>query len=867
MLSEKTKPDSDASLRRILHPLVEKWFFSKFKGFSEPQKHGIMEVHSRKNVLITAPTGGTKTLTAFLSILNELIDASLKGILENRVYAVYISPLKALSNDIEKNLLEPLAEMEKIHGKPLGINVQVRTGDTSASKKSKMLKKTPHIFITTPESLAIVLNAPKFKQKLESVEWCIIDEIHSLAENKRGSHLSLSMERLERMAGGMSRVGLSATIAPIEEIAKFLVGYKDGKLRDCTIVNVQFLKKKDFKVLCPVKDLVESLYSKKHKALYKMLHDLIQEHKTTLIFTNTRAGTERVVHFLKEFYPKSYLENIGAHHGSLSKDHRKKIEDELKEGKLKVAVSSTSLELGIDIGFIDLVICLGSPKSVARFLQRAGRAGHQLHEVVKCRMIVLDRDDLVECSVLLKAAIEGEIDRIRIPHKPLDVLSQHIFGISINQQMRIDELLALVKQSYVYHDLTRAELMGIVRYLAGEYTSLETRHVYGKIRYYEDTDMIGRRGKMARVIYMTNIGTIPSQTGISVKIKELIIGKIDEGFLEKLHRGDVFVLGGNTYRFLFARGQTAQVQAAHQALPTVPRWVSEMLPLSFDLAQKISKFRSLMADLLEENTSKKDAIKFIHSYLYVDDNSAKSIYGYFLEQYLYANIPKQNEILIERISEEDEKYTVVHFLKGRRVNDALSRGIGFMVSKMEGANVHIQITDNGFLLKGKKHLNVKKAFDMLLSEKFELLMKTAIENSEILRRRFRHVAARSLMILESYKGHKKRVGRQQVSSMILLKAVKRVSNKFPLLEEARREVLEDVMDLSHAQKIVSDIDKGKIKIRYIETDVPTPFAFNIATQGHADIMSVEDKTEFLRRMHQIVIAKIGQKHSRARELL
>ncbi|MBW2988558.1 DEAD/DEAH box helicase, partial [Candidatus Woesearchaeota archaeon] len=558
MISFKKKPDSEQAIRKIMHPLVEKWFFSKFVAFSEPQRFGIMEVHSRNNVLITAPTGGTKTLTAFLSILNELIDSSIKGILENKVYCVYVSPLKALSNDIQRNLVEPLQEMEKLHGKPLGINVEVRTGDTSTSKRSSMLKRVPHILITTPETLGIVLNAPKFVRTLTDVQWLIVDEIHSVAENKRGSHLALSMERLQMLSPGMCRVGLSATIAPIEEIAKFLVGYKDGKLRPCKVVDVQFLKKKDFKVISPVRNLIDTLYEVRHNALYATLHNLIQHHRTTLIFTNTRSGTERVVHHLKQLFPDYYNENnIGAHHGSLSKRHRNKIEKMLKEGKLKVAVSSTSLELGIDIGFIDLVVCLGSPKSVARFLQRAGRAGHRLHDTVKARMVVLDRDDLVECSVLLKAAIEGNIDRVLIPKNPLDVLAQHIYGIAINQRIHKDELYALVTRAYPYHTLSKRDFEELLKYLAGAYASLETRNVYGKITYYEDSGMIGRRGKLARVIYMTNIGTIPDQTGVIVKVGDVPIGKIEENFLEKLDRGDVFVLGGSTYRFLYARGQVA----------------------------------------------------------------------------------------------------------------------------------------------------------------------------------------------------------------------------------------------------------------------------------------------------------------------
>jgi ATP-dependent Lhr-like helicase len=268
MIIEKKKLDSEMSLKKILHPLILKWFFKKFKTFSETQRYGISEVHSRNNILISAPTGGTKTLTSFLSILNELIDSSIKGILEDKVYCVYVSPLKALGNDIQKNLIEPLKEMEDLYGKPFNINVFVRTGDTPTSQRVKMLKHVPHILITTPETLAIVLNAIKFREKLKDVQWVILDEIHSIAENKRGSHLSLTLERLQRLNPGMCRVGLSATIAPLDEIAKFLVGYEGDELRPCKLVNVNFAKKKDFKVLSPVKNLIDTSYEKKQNTLW-----------------------------------------------------------------------------------------------------------------------------------------------------------------------------------------------------------------------------------------------------------------------------------------------------------------------------------------------------------------------------------------------------------------------------------------------------------------------------------------------------------------------------------------------------------------------------------------------------------------------
>ncbi len=357
MITFKEKPNTKEELLGILHPIVQKWFFSKFNDFSMPQLFGVMEIHSRKNTLVTAPTGATKTLTGFLSVLNELIDSSEKGILENRIYCVYISPLKALNEDIKVNLITPLQEMEKIAGKEFGIRVGVRTGDTTTAERAKMTKIPPHIFITTPESLAILLSTIKFKEHLRKVDWCIIDEVHALAENKRGVHLSLSLERLQQLSGYMTRVGLSATVAPIEEVAKFLVGFDENKEskqkeRDCTIIDTQFIKKLDLKVLSPVPDLINTTHEQMHNAMYELIDKLVQEHKTTLIFTNTRAATERVVNHLKERFPKNYSENIGAHHGSLSKEHRHKIESSLREGKIKIVEHNSSIPSPFAFGLL-----------------------------------------------------------------------------------------------------------------------------------------------------------------------------------------------------------------------------------------------------------------------------------------------------------------------------------------------------------------------------------------------------------------------------------------------------------------------------------------------------------------------------------
>ena len=863
MITTLAEPYTPTQIKAILHPLLNRWFFSKYQEFSLPQRYGVMEIHQRKNVLISAPTGATKTLTGFLAILNELVDSAKKGILEDHVYALYISPLKALNMDIQHNLITPLQEMEALNEKPLGIRVGVRTGDTTSYEKAKMLHAPPHILITTPESLAIVINSPKFSAYLTAVQWVIVDEVHALADNKRGVHLSLTLERLQQLSPGFSRVGLSATIAPLEEIAKFLVGYQDDKERDCQIIDVQFLKEMDLKVLSPVRGLVETDYLLKHRKMYDLIHQLVQEHKTTLIFTNTRSATERVVHTLKEMFPKEYsTERIAAHHGSLSKMQRLKTEQNLREGKLKVVVSSTSLELGIDIGYVDLVVCLGSPKSVARFLQRAGRAGHQLHATVKARIIVMDRDDLVECSLLLKSALERKIDRVHIPHNALDVLAQHIYGIAINGIISVHDLFLLLKRSYCYHTLPWNDFFEVIKYLSGEYASLEDRHVYARIWYDRETGNIGKKGKMARIAYMTNIGTIPEESYVTVKVGEQIVGMIDEGFLERLKPGDVFVLGGDVYRFKFARGMVAQVDSSVNRPPTVPSWFSEMLPLSFDLAMEISKFRRLLGERFANGRSKEEIERFIGEYLPVDEKAAESIYLYFYEQFHFSKIPSDRKIVVERYVDRGRTYVIFHSLFGRRVNDCLSRALAFAIGRSQHRDVEVGITDNGFYLSAEKPFNALRALQLLTAGDFRSFVEQSIERSEILARRFRHCATRALMILRQYKGQTKNVGRMQVGSRILFSAVKRISEQFPILKEARREVLDDLMDFTHTQEIITQVQDGRITIEEQETAVPSPFAFGLIISGYSDIIRIEDKQEFLRRMHETVLARIALKQGK-----
>ncbi|RMF30000.1 MAG: ATP-dependent helicase, partial [Candidatus Nitrosothermus koennekii] len=814
------------------------------------------------------PTGSGKTLSAFLAIISNLVTLARNNRLEDKVYCIYISPLRSLNNDIAKNLQMPLEELAEMDDTVKKIRIGIRTGDTSQQERSKMLRKPPHILITTPESIAIILCAPKFRERFRDAKWVIVDEIHELCSSKRGVHLSLSLERLEHLCNNrITRIGLSATIHPLDEVAKYLVGYENGKPRRCVIIDKRFVKPMKLQTTSPVSDLVHTSAETINRKMYELLRSIIKKHKTTLIFTNTRSGTERVVYHLSKMNIVD-ADQLAAHHSSLSRDNRLEVEDRLKNGKMRAVVTSTSLELGIDIGSIDMVVQIGSPKSIARCLQRVGRSGHSLDKESKGLLLALERDDLMEDVVICINAMRGKIDKVYIPKNALDVLAQHIAGMAVEQKWDVQDAYNLIRRSYCYRELTIDQLRRVIKYLAGGY-GLDTHKVYGKIWYDEENDQFGKRGYMARVIYATNIGTIPDEVSVKVYANKRWVGNIEEEFLERLSKGDIFVLGGKTYQFISSKGFRANVKDAEGQKPTIPNWFSEMLPLSFDLGEAIGELRGNIFNMLKEKHAIKDIIKLLKSEAYVDTKAAKALVSYIKAEYDFLRLmnvdlyPDNKNIIIENYIDDEGKQNIIfHCVFGRRVNDALSRAYANIAKKMTKRNVVINVSDHAFMLTLAKgfRVDINDLIAKVNSNNVRELLLDAIRYTEMVKRRFRHCAARSLMILRNYKGHEVTVARQQTNAEVLIRLCEKL-DRFPVLEETYREVMEDLMDIGRAVEVLQDIEEQKRRFVILpEFDLPSPFSHDLIVSGYSDIVLMHDRKELLEILHDMVMSRIKKNH-------
>ena len=898
----ETVPLPDADVLDRLSPPVRRWWVSEFGAyvgenggfFTPPQREAIPHVDADRNCLVAAPTGSGKTLASFTAVLDDLFAREQAGELENSVYCLYVSPLKSLANDIKRNLEVPIegiaAELPGGGGADddapdPGVRQAIRHGDTSKADRQAMLEETPHVLNTTPETLAILLNSPKFKEKLRTVEYVIVDEIHSLAANKRGTHLAVSLERLTELADGSpTRIGCSATVEPLDEVAEFLVGRErvSGEVGDESgleprpyeLVDARFVREFDLELRTPAADLIHTPRSVVTDRFYDALHELIADHENTLVFTNSRSGAERTLQELRERFDYDESDS-GCHHGSLGEGQRTRIEEGLKAGDLDVVTTSTSLELGIDMPHLDLVVQVGSPKSVAALLQRVGRAGHSPGETVEGRVFALDRDELVECAAMLARAEDGFVDRVFLPQGAYDVAAQHVYGMAINRIRPDREVREIIRRAQPYRDFGEAEYERLMRYLTADYEGLSDRNVYPKV-WRDENDppegehhheahpvgelLVGKRGRLARVIYMTNVGTIPDSFSCQVYTRDdERVGTLDESYLDTLESGDVFTLGGERFAFRYRRGSKVYVDRTSER-PTVPSWYSERLPLSYDLAREVLAFQGELLDRLSDGGP--PAVRAWLREFPLDGSAVRAITRMYDEQVAYAgaeSVPIPRRLVVEEELDRAEykRRFYVHSNYGRRFNDGLSRLVGARVANRTDANVAIAVADRGFslALPLNRKVDVAGILRELDPETVREDLREAVQGTDLLQRYFRIDAARSLLILKRYKGYEKTAAEQQVSAEMLLSFAEEL-DEFAVTEETYRELLEDRLDLGGVREVLGEVADGDVDVVHHTVDSPTPLSFGLATLVDSDTVLADDESAVLREFHARVTESI-----------
>ena len=578
------------------HPAVARWFEQTFGSPTEPQMRGWPAIQSGRHALISAPTGSGKTLAAFLASLDALFRQGAEDHLPDETQVVYVSPLKALSNDIRKNLQEPLSGIRALLGEANGhdidVRAEVRTGDTTAAQRQALIKRPPHILVTTPESLYLLLTSESGRRMLGTARTLILDEIHAVVDDRRGAHLALSVERLAALVQGpLQRIGLSATQKPIEEVARFLVGTRavdEAGNPDCEIIDIGHRRELDLAIEMPKSPLEAVMSNEVWEEVYRRLAELIEAHRTTLVFVNTRRMAERVTHHLSELLG---ADAVTSHHGSLSAKLRLEAEDRLKRGELKALVATASLELGIDIGSVDLVCQLGTTRSIATLLQRVGRAEHKRGGLPKGRIFPLSRDELIECAALLRCVNRGELDRLTIPEKPLDVLAQQVVAAASTEDWDENEFFELVCSAWPYRNLTRGEFDQVVTMLAEGFSTKRGRR--SALIHHDAINhrLRGRRG--ARLTALTSGGAIPDNADYRVILEpsETFVGTVNEDFAVESLAGDIFQLGNASWRILRVNSGVVRVEDAKGQPPGIPFWLGEAPARTSELSEAVSNLR------------------------------------------------------------------------------------------------------------------------------------------------------------------------------------------------------------------------------------------------------------------------------------
>ncbi len=829
-----------------LHPVVRDWFAQRFGEATEPQKRAWPAIRSGEHVLVSAPTGSGKTLAAFLICLDDLVRGGLEGSLPETTQVLYVSPLKALSNDIHKNLDVPLSGIATLaadRGLMLpAVRTAVRTGDTPASERQRMIKHPPHILVTTPESLFILLTAERSRMALRNVRTVIVDEIHAMADDKRGAHLALSLSRLDDLvekAGGRrpQRIGLSATVRPIETVARFLAPDAAAQVN---IINHGHRRAMDLAVEVPQDELGPVASNEMWLEIYDRITALIHEHRTTLVFVNTRRLAERVAHHLGERLGE---EAVLAHHGSLSRRLRLTAEERLKTGKLKAVVATASLELGIDIGTVDLVCQIGSPRSIAVALQRIGRSGHQVEHTTKPkgRIFATTRDELIECAALTRSISAGELDRLIVPSTPLDVLAQQIVAMAAAEDWREDELYELVRRAYCYADLTRGEFDAVVEMLSEGISTKRGRSGAFLHRDRVHSVVRGRRG--ARLAAITSGGAIPDNAQFLVLAEpdETVVGTLDEDFAVESMAGDVFLLGTTSWRIRRVEAGRVRVEDAKGAAPTIPFWRGEAPGRTWELSKAVSDLRE---KIVEMGSGGPDPVDFLINECDLDKRGAEQAVLYVRAgAAALGALPAVDTVVAERFFDEGGgMQLVLHSPLGARINRAWGLALRKRFCRSFNFELQAAATDNGIVisLSDQHSFPLELVFKFLSKETVEEVLTQAMLPAPMFEVRWRWDTSRALAVLRFAGGRKVPPQIQRMRADDLLAAVFpdqaacqenivgdiRIPDH-PLVNETIKDCLHEAMDLDGLKQLVERIGRGELKTVAIDTPEPSPFSHEI----------------------------------------
>jgi ATP-dependent Lhr-like helicase len=838
------------------HPAVAAWFQEKFAAPTEPQRLAWPSIQAGRHTLIAAPTGSGKTLAAFLAAIDALVRRSQTGPLPDETQVVYVSPLRALSNDIHRNLQVPLAgietELERRGGAVAGIRVLVRTGDTPSSERQAMVRRPPHLVVTTPESLYILLTSERGRQMLGTTQTLIVDEIHALVGSKRGSHLALTVERLEQLAGRrLVRVGLSATQRPIEDVACFLVG--EGGRRadgspDCEIVDTGHARRLDLAIEVPASPLEAVMAGEVWEEIYDKLAAHIAAHRTTLVFVNTRRLAERVARHLST---RLGAENVTSHHGSLSRDHRLRAEHRLKHGDLRALVATASLELGIDIGDVDLVCQLGSTRAIATFLQRVGRSGHGVEGLPKGRLFPLSRDELVECAALLDAVRRGELDRLEIPRQPLDILAQQIVAAVACAEWREDDLYALVRQAYPYRDLERGDFDAVVAMLAEGFSTRRGRRAAHLHRDAVNGKLRARRG--ARLAAITSGGAIPDNADYQVVLDPTgtLVGTVNEDFAVESIPGDIFQLGNTSWLIRRVEPGRVRVEDARGQPPTIPFWLGEAPARTAELSAAVSRLRTEVAARIgsPESTAADGPLSLEACRWLVDDVGVAPAAARQIADYLAAGcaalgvMPSQDTVVLERFFDETGgMQLVVHAPFGSRVNRAWGLALRKRFCRKFNIELQAAATEDAIVLSlGPSHsFPLEDVARYLSPATVRQVLVQAILGAPMFDVRWRWNCTRSLAVLRMRGGRRvpaplARMQAQDLLGAIFPDQVACAENvpgdlevpDHPLVQQTLRDCLEEAMDIAGLERILAAVAQGEIGVVPRDLREPSPLAQEI----------------------------------------